>query len=75
MEPSKKYGAHDEVVNTGPMGDTSHIVPVNDIVAHCVEGVRCICCPTLLVPGLYGDGVVVTHIALDGRSPIITIES
>lgn len=50
------------------MGDTVHVLPINDLVDHDDAGDDCACGPDVEhVPGPDGDGWVVTHHSLDGR--------
>jgi hypothetical protein len=52
------------------MGQTVHVIPVNDLIDHDTSGVElCVCGPeTERVEGEDGsDGWLITHHSLDGR--------
>ncbi|WP_170931965.1 hypothetical protein [Brachybacterium massiliense] len=50
------------------MGQTFHVYPVDDLIAHDTETEDCICGPKIeLVPSETGDGWLITHNSLDGR--------
>lgn len=55
--------------STIAMGDTIHVVPVNDLVTHVIDGDDCVCgATTEPVPREDGSvGWLVTHHSLDGR--------
>lgn len=51
------------------MGQTVHVLPVNDLIGHEEEGTDCPCGPDVeCVPCEDGpDGWLITHHSLDGR--------
>ncbi len=50
------------------MGQTVHVVPVDDLVEHIEHDADCPCGPAVEhVPSETGDGWLITHHSLDGR--------
>lgn len=50
------------------MGQTVHVIPLNDLVEHDTSGEQCVCGPRVEhVEADGGDGWLIVHASLDGR--------